>query len=198
MSTSQIVVGVTGGIAAFKTARLVSDLVQCGIQVDVVMTSDAQEFVGAATFAALTGRPVCTQRFDARFPLGAHIELARGRDCLCIAPATANFLAKAAVGIADDLLSTLYLSFVGTVIIAPAMNVHMWEHATVRRNVRQLEKDGVTIVAPGTGWLSCRDEGAGRMAEPEQIRTVIQAGLRERRPDSTDEPADGPAKNSAP
>lgn len=180
MSTSRIVVGVTGGIAAFKTARLVSDLVQSGMEVDVVMTPDAQEFVGAATFAALSGRPVCTHLFDTRFPLGAHIELARGRDCLCIAPATANFLAKAATGTADDLLSTLYLGFVGTVVVAPAMNVHMWEHVAVRRNLRQLEEDGVVIVAPGTGWLSCRDEGTGRMAEPDQIRSVIQTGMSKR------------------
>jgi len=179
MSTSnrRVVVGVTGGIAAFKTAQLVSGLVQRDIEVDVVMTADALEFVGSATFSALTGRPVCERVFDPRFPLGAHIELARGRSCLCIAPATANFLAKAAAGIADDLLSTLYIGFSGRVVMAPAMNVQMWEHPTIRRNLRQLKEDGVLTVGPGTGWLSCRDQGAGRMAEPDEIRAAIESQL---------------------
>lgn len=177
MSETRIVVGITGGIAAFKVARLVSDLVQGGMEVDVVMTAEAQQFIGPATFAALTGRPVSDQIFDPRFPLGAHIELVRGRQLLCVAPATANFLAKAAHGVADDLLSTLYLGFGSKVIVAPAMNVQMWEHPAVQRNVRQLEEDGCTLISPTSGWLSCRDQGTGRMAEPEQIAAVIRSHL---------------------
>src|SRR5262245_680195 len=123
----EIIVGVTGGIAAYKTAALVSDLVQGGTGVTVVMTRGARKFIGAATFRALTGRPVYSQTFDAEhFPLGPHIELARQAQALCVAPATADFLAKAANGIADDLLTTLLLSFTGPVLIVPAMNTEMW------------------------------------------------------------------------
>ena len=144
----EIVVGVTGGIAAFKTAQLVSQLVQDGYGVTVVMTEAAERFVGSATFAALTRRPVASAVFQPdQFPQGAHIELARRAELLVVAPATADFLAKAAVGLADDLLSTLYLAFAGTVLAAPAMNVEMWEKAAVQRNVAQLRADGVRFVA---------------------------------------------------
>jgi phosphopantothenoylcysteine decarboxylase/phosphopantothenate--cysteine ligase len=173
----EILIGVTGGVAAFKTAALVSQLAQHGYGVTVVMTRDARRFVGSATFAALTGRPVATRTFDAAYPLGAHIELARRADVLCIAPATANLLAKAAQGIADDLLSTLLLSFAGPVLMAPAMNCQMWEHPTVQRNVAQLRADGVGLIDPQEGWLSCRDRGAGRMAEPAEIFRRIEAAL---------------------
>jgi phosphopantothenoylcysteine decarboxylase/phosphopantothenate--cysteine ligase len=111
------------------------------------------------------------------FPLGPHIELARRADLMCVAPATANFLAKAAVGLADDLLSTLYLAFTGPVLVAPAMNTQMWLKAAVQRNVEQLRSDGVTIVDPDEGWLSCRDQGQGRMADPERICTAIATAL---------------------
>src|SRR5262245_47929285 len=132
----EILVGVTGGIAAYKTAALVSDLVQSGIGVTVVMTRSAAKFVGPATFRALTGRPVATRAFeDDDHPLGPHIELARQAQLLCVAPATANFLAKAAHGIADDLLSTMLLSFTGPVLMVPAMNKEMWSKPAVQRNV---------------------------------------------------------------
>ncbi len=174
----QLVIGVTGGIAAYKTAFLVSRLAQAGADVTVVMTGSARKFVGPATFAALSGRPVCDNTFDdPRFPLGAHIELAKSAELLCIAPATANFLAKAATGLADDLLSTLYVCFQGPVLIAPAMNSEMWEKAAVQRNVLQLTDDGVQIIAPEEGWLSCRTVGAGRMAEPERIFNAIEERL---------------------
>ncbi|MBL9091454.1 MAG: phosphopantothenoylcysteine decarboxylase [Planctomycetaceae bacterium] len=170
----EIVVGITGGIAAFKTAALVSKLVQDGVGVTVVMTEAACRFIGPPTFEALTGRPVYRTVFDnAEFPLGAHIGLAERARLLCVAPATADFIAKAAHGFADDLLSTLYLAFQGDVLVAPAMNTAMWEAPAVVRNVAQLREDGVTIVDPGEGWLSCRTKGSGRMAEPEAIRAAI-------------------------
>ena len=178
MKGRELVIGVTGGIAAYKTAALVSQLVQAGAGVSVVMTDSAHEFIGAATFAALTGRPVYTKPFDeAEFPLGSHIGLAERGEILCVVPATANFLAKAAQGLADDLLSTLYLAFKGPVIVAPAMNTEMWAKAAVQRNIAQLRTDGVTTVDPEEGWLSCRTRGAGRMAAPETIREVIEKTL---------------------
>ena len=178
MNGRELLIGVTGGIAAYKTAALVSQLVQAGAGVSVVMTAAAQEFVGAATFEALTGRPVATRVFgEADHPLGAHIELARRAELLCVAPATANYLAKAAQGLADDLLSTLSLSFAGKILVAPAMNCEMWAKAAVQRNVDQLRKDGYVIIDPEEGWLSCREQGAGRMASPERIRQAIVDNL---------------------
>lgn len=175
MNGREIIVGVTGGIAAFKTAAIVSQLVQGGAGVSVVMTAAAERFIGAATFAALTGRPVARQIFDeAQFPLGAHITLAERADLLVVAPASADFLAKAANGLADDLLTTLYLAFTGKVLLAPAMNTAMWEKPAVQRNITQLKSDGVQFVEPGSGWLSCRQVGAGRMAEPEVILATIR------------------------
>jgi phosphopantothenoylcysteine decarboxylase/phosphopantothenate--cysteine ligase len=174
MNGRELIVGVTGGIAAYKTAALVSQLVQAGAGVSVVMTQAAERFIGAATFAALTGRPVAREVFDeAHFPLGAHITLAERAELLIVAPASADFLAKAAHGLADDLLSTLYLAFRGKVLLAPAMNTAMWENAAVQRNIAQLRADGVHFIDPGSGWLSCRQMGAGRMAEPDQIRAAI-------------------------
>lgn len=171
---NEILVGVTGGIAAYKTAALVSDLVQSGVGVTAIMTPAACEFVGPATFRALTGRPVYSQTFDSEhFALGPHIELARQAQLLCVAPATADFLAKAAHGLADDLLSTLLLSFTGPVLMAPAMNTEMWTKPVVARNVAQLRADGVKFVDPGEGWLSCRQKGPGRMAEPAEIKRAI-------------------------
>lgn len=178
MNRPEVVIGVSGGIAACKTAMLVSQLVQTGIGVQVVMTAAAEQFVGTATFAALTGRPVATRIFeDARYPLGAHIELADRAQLLCVAPATAHFLAQAALGLASDLLSTLYLAFPGPVLVAPAMNTAMWEKAAVQRNVAQLRADGVHIVDPEEGWLSCRKAGKGRMAGPDVLQQVIQHHL---------------------
>ena len=174
MKGREIVIGVTGGIAAYKTAALVSKLVQSGADVTVAMTTAAQKFVGPTTFAALTGRPVATAVFDeGHYPVGAHIELVERAELLCVAPATADFMARIANGFADDLLSTLYLSFTRTVLLAPAMNCKMWEKSSVQRNVAQLREDGVQFVDPGEGWLSCRKKGVGRMAEPDEILTAI-------------------------
>ena len=174
----EIVLGVSGGVAAYKSAALASLLVQGGAGVTAVLTRAARRFVGAATFAALTGRPVASRTFDpAVHPLGGHIELAARADLLVVAPATADFLAKAAHGSADDLLSTLLICVECRVLVAPAMNSAMWGKAAVQRNVRQVEADGMTVVPPGTGWLSCRQQGTGRMAEPSEILAAIEAAL---------------------
>jgi phosphopantothenoylcysteine decarboxylase/phosphopantothenate--cysteine ligase len=178
MNGREILIGVTGGIAAYKTAALVSKLAQAGAGVSVVMTRAATKFVGATTFEALSGRPVYSRVFgEPEKSLGAHIELVERAELLCVAPATADFLAKSAHGIADDLLSTLYLSFSGVVLMAPAMNNVMWEKPSVQRNVHQLEQDRVSFVPPTEGWLSCREVGAGRMAEPEAILIAIEQAL---------------------
>ena len=175
MKGRELLIGVTGGIAAYKTAALVSQLVQAGAGVSVVMTRAATRLVGPKTFEALSGRPVCTRVFGP----GAHphIELAAKAELLCIAPATANILAKAAVGLADDLMSTLLLSFDGPVLMAPAMNNLMWEKPAVQRNVAQLRADGVVLIDPEEGYLSCGMYGPGRMAEPEKIFQAIAEQL---------------------
>ena len=175
MNGRELVVGVTGGIAAYKTAMLVSRLVQAGAGVSVVMTRAATELVGPKTFEALTGRAVRTEMFGP----GAHphIELAQQGELLCVAPATANLLAKAASGLADDLLSTLLLSFTGPMVLAPAMNTNMWSKPAVGRNVRQLRDDGFLVIEPETGYLSCGTTGPGRMASPEKIFGVIAQTL---------------------
>ncbi|MEI6256348.1 MAG: flavoprotein [Planctomycetota bacterium] len=177
----EIVLGVSGGIAAYKAAALTSLLVQRGASVTAVLTRNARRFVGPATFAALTGRPVVTRSFDpAAHPLGAHIELAARAELVVIAPASADLLAKAAAGAADDLLTTLLLCAECPVVMAPAMNSAMWAKPAVQRNVDRLIADGVQIIQPGTGWLSCRQQGAGRMAEPEEIANVIDQLLSRR------------------
>lgn len=174
----EIVLGVSGGIAAYKAAALASLIVQRGAGLTAVMTRAAQRFVGEATFAALTGRPVASRRFQpATHPLGAHIELATRADLIVVAPATADFLAATAHGSAADLLSTLVLCAECPILVAPAMNAAMWAKPAVQRNVRQIEADGLRVVAPGTGWLSCRQEGTGRMAEPADILAAIETTL---------------------
>jgi phosphopantothenoylcysteine decarboxylase len=174
----EIVLGVSGGIAAYKAAALASLLVQREARVTAVLTRNARRFIGPATFAALTGRPVASRSFDpSAFPLGAHIELAARADLVVVAPATASFLARAAAGAADDLLTTLLLCAECPVLVAPAMNAAMWAKPAVQRNVERLAADGLEIVPPGTGWLSCRQQGAGRMAEPEEIAAAIEAAV---------------------
>jgi phosphopantothenoylcysteine synthetase/decarboxylase len=175
MNGRELVIGVTGGIAAYKTAALVSRLVQAGAGVSVVMTESATRLVGPKTFEALSARPV---RTDIWGP-GAHphIDLADAAELLCVAPATANLLAKAACGLADDLLSTLLLSFRGPILLAPAMNDRMWQKPAVKRNVQQLRADGFLLVGPEEGYLSCGAVGMGRMASPEDIFQVIAETL---------------------
>lgn len=180
MQDREILVGITGGIAAYKTAGLVSKLVQAGAGVSVVMTRSAEKFIGRTTFEALTGRPVYRKMFSPReHPQGEHIGLARRTDVMVVAPASANYLAKAAHGLADDLLSTLALTVTCPALVAPAMNCEMWSKPSVQRNVEQLKEDGIHIVGPGKGWLSCGEVGLGRMAEPDEIFDAIQALLKD-------------------
>ncbi len=169
MTAGRVVVAVGGGIAAYKSATLVSRLVQKGFEVSVVMTEAAQQFVGPATFTALCNRAPVLNAFDSRYPLGPHIELAEQCKLMIVAPATARVLASCANGLADDLLSTLYLCMECPVLMAPAMSSPMWAKPAVMRNVAQLTDDGIHWVGPEEGWLSCRKVGAGRMAEADDI-----------------------------
>lgn len=180
-------VGVTGGVAAYKAAELVRRLHQEGIEVEVVMTRHAQEFIAPLTFAAITGKKVITDMFAPAESGPAnvesaieHIAVAQRIDALVIAPATANHIAKMAQGIADDFLTTLYLATTVPVIVAPAMNVNMWEHTATQANLEILRSRGVRIVAPDEGYLACGMVGAGRLAGTEAIaREVCDAlGIR--------------------
>jgi phosphopantothenoylcysteine decarboxylase/phosphopantothenate--cysteine ligase len=172
-----MLLAIGGGIAAYKSAFLCSRLVQCGYDVRVAMTQAATKFVGAATLSALSGKPVASEVFDPRYPLGAHIELLQGVDLLVVAPATADLLAKFAGGSADDLISTLYLQASCPVLLAPAMSAAMWGHPAVQRNVTRLQEDGCHFIGPSMGWLSCRVSGEGRMSEPDDIQAAAEAVL---------------------
>ena len=175
----KIALGVTGGIAAYKAAEILRQLQDRGVEVQVVMTRAAQEFVRPLTFAALTGKNVITEMFGeggAQPNAGSsveHIGVAQSIDALLVAPATADTLAKFANGTASDFLSTLYLATTAPVIVAPAMNVNMWQHAATQRNLETLRRRGVRIVEPGSGYLACGMIGAGRLAEPEQIVEAV-------------------------
>ncbi|HXZ19735.1 MAG TPA: bifunctional phosphopantothenoylcysteine decarboxylase/phosphopantothenate--cysteine ligase CoaBC [Candidatus Acidoferrales bacterium] len=176
----RVAVGVTGGVAAYKAAELVRLLQQEGLEVEVVMTRAAREFITPLTFAALTGRKVITEMFGAENGAPAnvesaieHIAVAQRIDALVIAPATADFLARMANGLADDFLSTLVLATKAHVIVAPAMNVNMWEHAATQENLGRLRARGVRVVEPGEGYLACGMTGAGRLAEVEAIASAV-------------------------
>lgn len=174
MNGREILLGVCGGIAAYKVADLCSKLVQSGASVSVVMTESAGQFIGATTFEALTGRPAYSQSFK---PIehfrGEHIGLAQRAELFVVAPATAHFLAQAANGFAGDLLTTLVLTSTCPILLAPAMNCEMWAKKSVQRNVQRLRNDGVHFAEPNAGWLSCGQVGAGRMAEPAEILAAI-------------------------
>lgn len=170
-----LVVGMTGGIAAYKTAELVRLLVKQGIQVDVVMTSAATRFITPLTMQALSGRPVYTDLWDERIANGMpHIELSRQADAILVAPASADFMAKLVHGAADDLLSTLCLARDCPLIVAPAMNRQMWEHPATQRNAAQLQQDGVRLIGPDSGEQACGETGLGRMLEPQSIVDALQ------------------------
>jgi len=173
----EILVGVTGGIAAYKAALLVSRLVQEGAAVSVVMTEHAQRFVGPLTFQALSRRPVYTDLFAEGAYEADHIALADRAEAAVVAPATANAIGKLAGGIADDLLSTVLVALRVPVILAPAMNEAMWNHPAVQANVETLRRRGVRFVGPEEGRLACGTEGLGRMAEPETILAEIVRAL---------------------
>ncbi|MGA2219934.1 MAG: bifunctional phosphopantothenoylcysteine decarboxylase/phosphopantothenate--cysteine ligase CoaBC [Terracidiphilus sp.] len=181
----RVTVGVSGGIAAYKAAELVRALQRQALEVHVVMTASAGKFVQPLTFAALTGHKVITSLWedwregDASADQNGieHISEAQWADALVIAPATANILAKFAHGIADDFLTTMYLATQAPVLVAPAMNVNMWEHPATQANLEILRQRGVRVVEPGTGDLACGMVGAGRMAEPEAIADAVLNAL---------------------
>lgn len=174
----RIVLGVTGGVAAYKAAELVRLLVKAGAEVDVALTAAGAQFVGAATFQALTGRRVWQALWDERMDSGmAHIDLTRGAAALLVAPATADFLAKLAHGFADDLLSTLCLARDCPLLVAPAMNRQMWENPATQRNVAQLAADGVTVLGPAHGEQACGEVGDGRMLEAAELFDDLFASL---------------------
>lgn len=187
--------GVTGCIAAYKAVEILRGLQKRGASVRVMMTRHATEFVGALTFQSISGLPVITDMFEASDdPEIKHIQIAQEIDLLLVAPATANTLAKFANGIADDFLSTLYISMTAPVLVAPAMNVEMWAHPATRENVRRLRERGVEFIDPGEGYLACRTVGAGRLAEPVEIVERAWAILTEgqRRSDEGDTAASTP------
>ena len=172
----RIVLGLSGGIACYKSAELVRRLTEQGATVDVIMTDAATHFITAVTMQALSGRPVFTDAWDPRIPNNmAHIDLSRGADAILIAPASADFMAKLAQGRADDLLSTLCLARACPLLVAPAMNREMWSAAPTQRNVAQLKQDGVSVLGPGSGQQACGETGDGRMLEALQILAELVA-----------------------
>ena len=171
-----LLLGVCGGIAAYKAAQLVRDLQRAGATVQVVMTSAAAHFISATTFQALTGKPVFLDQWDDRIENAmAHIELTRGVDAIVIAPATADFIAKLAHGLADDLLSTMCLAREAPLLVVPAMNRQMWSQRATQRNVAQVRADGIGVLGPGSGDQACGEVGDGRMLEPLEIVEELSA-----------------------
>ncbi len=165
-----VVLGVTGGIAAYKSAEIVSRLKKLGVHVDVIMTAAAQQFVTPLTFQSLSGSKVVTDMFDTAFvPEIEHISLAKKADILLVAPATANFVGKLANGIADDMLSTVAMACRGQIVIAPAMNTAMYENTAFQENLERLRQRGVRVIEPISGLLACNDVGRGKMQEPKEI-----------------------------
>ncbi len=169
-----VVLGVTGGIAAYKAVQVVSDLKKLGASVDVIQTEHSCRFVAPLSFQSLSGRPVVIDMF--KEPVSweiKHISLARKADVFLVAPATANFIGKYANGIADDMLTTTVLATKAPVIIAPAMNTVMWNHPAVQNNIEILKKRGVKLTGPDSGLLACGEKGSGRMAEPDEITKSV-------------------------
>lgn len=169
-----VVLGVTGGIAAYKSAALTSLLVKAGAQVQVIMTEHARQFIAPLTFESLTGRRCLTDTFDRNHEYSTeHVELAKEADVVMIAPATANIIAKIAHGMADDMLTTTVLACDCSKIVAPAMNTRMYENPVTQDNMRKLEEYGMTIAHPTSGHLACGDIGKGKMLEPEELFQYI-------------------------
>ena len=172
----KIVLGISGGIAAYKAPELARQLMQEGATVQVVMTEAAQQFVTPVTMQALTGNPVYTSQWDSSITNNmAHIELSRSADAILIAPASADLMAKLSLGLADDLLSTLCLARDCSLLLSPAMNKQMWEHAATQRSVQRLNDDGVAILGPASGFQACGEVGMGRMLEPAEITEQVIA-----------------------
>ncbi len=178
-----VLLGIGGGIAAYKAAELARLLMQQGHSVQAVMTAAAQEFVRPLTFAALTGRKVITDMFSSASPDATlssaveHIAVAQENQVLVVAPATADLMAKFAHGLADDFLTTLYLAFTGPVVLAPAMNTNMWQHAATQANLKTLRGRGHMVVDPEDGYLACGMVGPGRLAQPETIAQAVEKAL---------------------
>lgn len=174
----KVLVGVTGGIAAYKSCYLVSALVKSGCDVHVLMTEHAQEFVSAMTFETLSHNPVITNMFhrDREWEV-EHVSLAKSCEVVVVAPATANFIAKIAHGIADDMLSTTYLASKAPKIICPAMNTAMYEDPAFQKNLQTVLSSGATVLSPVSGRLACGDVGVGKMVEPEEIADAVKAAL---------------------
>lgn len=173
-----IVLGLTGGVACYKAAELARALIKAGATVQVVMTDAARHFITPVTMQALSGRPVFTDQWDSRVANNmAHIDLSRDADAILIAPCSADFMRKLVHGAADDLLSTLCLARPSTValLVAPAMNVEMWQNPATQRNVAQLAQDGITLLGPAAGEQACGETGLGRMLEPEQLLEELTA-----------------------
>jgi phosphopantothenoylcysteine decarboxylase/phosphopantothenate--cysteine ligase len=187
LANKRIVVGMTGGVAAYKVCELVRRLQDEGASVQVVMTAGAQQFVTVTTMQALSGQPVFTDQWGGGAQASnamPHIDLTRGVDAIVVAPATAHFLAKTALGLADDLLSTLVLARNRTttaLLVAPAMNVEMWDNPATQRNVAQLAADGVVLLGPAAGDQACGEVGLGRMLEPSELLADIVAHFQPKR-----------------
>src|SRR5438093_6068787 len=178
LTGKRILLGITGGIAAYKAAELVRLLTRTGADVRVAMTEAGTRFITPVTMQALSGQPVWTDLWDARVPDNmGHIELSRDRDLIVVAPASADFIAKVAHGLADDLLSTLCVARRCPLMLAPAMNVEMWENAATQRNVERLRADGVGILGPTEGDHADREGGMGRMLEPGEIFAEVAVAL---------------------
>lgn len=179
MDKSHIVLGISGGIAAYKSAELLRLLMKQGLSVQVAMTEAACHFITPTTMQGLSGKPVYTSQWDERMPNSmAHINLGRWAGAIVIAPASADFIAKLALGLADDLLSTLCLARNCPLFIAPAMNREMWQNKATQRNIAQLVADGVQVLGPDCGVQACGEEGMGRMLEPEQLAEYIMASFK--------------------
>ena len=185
LQDKHILLGLTGGVACFKSAELVRELVRAGASVQVVMTEAAQQFIGVATMQALSGRPVFTSQWDAREPNHMpHINLPRQADAVLIAPASADFIARLAQGRADELLSLLCLARPAercALLVAPAMNREMWAHPATQRNVTQLREDGAVILGPACGEQACGESGDGRMLEAAELRDALVAHFQPKR-----------------
>jgi phosphopantothenoylcysteine decarboxylase/phosphopantothenate--cysteine ligase len=178
LAGKNIVLGLTGGIACYKAAELARGLVKAGASCQVVMTEAARHFITPVTLQALSGKPVFTDQWDSRVSNNmAHIDLSRHADAILIAPCSADFMRKLVHGAADDLLSTLCLARPATVplLVAPAMNVEMWDNPATQRNALQLKKDGITLLGPAVGDQACGETGLGRMLEPEELLASLSA-----------------------
>jgi len=178
MKNKTVILGITGGIAAYKVVELASKMTQVGAEVNVIMTKSAQQFITPLTLRSITGRPVVTDMFELSSEFSVeHVALAEAADVVVIAPATANIIAKLTVGIADDALSTTVLATLASVVIAPAMNVNMYENSITQDNIAELKQRGFTIVDPEYGRLASGKMGMGRLADIEKIIEAVTLTL---------------------